>query len=131
MIVSQNLTSSSIDTIYTAAQWYNMSVFDSSMKTTFNVSDQSRILAEFATTVSLSSSGIWFRIGVDNQYFSTECRASTSPNMDIPVYVKILTGSLSAGLHTIEVQFYRVNGITTIRDRSIYLTELAAEVPAP
>jgi len=131
MIVSQNLTLVSIDTIYTAAQWYNMSVFDSSMKTTFNVSDQSRILAEFAATVSLSSSGIWFRIGVDNQYFSTECRASTSPNMDIPVYVKILTGSLSAGLHTIEVQFYRVNGITTIRDRSIYMTELPAEVPAP
>ncbi len=130
MIVSQNLTAVTIDTTYTQAQWYNMSVLDSSMKTTLNISDQSRILAEFATTISLSSSGIWFRIVVDNQYFSAECRASTSPNMDIPIYVKILTGSLSAGQHTIEVQFYRVNGITLIRDRSIYMTELPAEVPS-
>jgi hypothetical protein len=128
MIVSQNLTLQSLDGSYDAGQWYNMSVFDSSMRATFNVSDQSRILAELAATISLSNSGIWFRIVVDNQYFSTECRASTSPNMDIPVYVKILTGSLSAGSHTIEVQFYRVNGITTIRDRSIYMTELPAEV---
>lgn len=128
MIVSQNLTLQSLDGVYNAAQWYNMSFFDSSMRATFNVSDQSRILAELAATISLSNSGIWFRIVVDNQYFSTECRASTSPNMDIPVYVKILTGSLSAGPHTIEVQFYRVNGITTIRDRSIYMTELPAEV---
>lgn len=130
MIVSQNLTVVNIDITYIQGQWYNMSVFDSSMKTTLNIFDQSRILAEFATTVSLSSSGIRFRIVVDNQHFSAECWASTSPNMDIPVYVKILTGSLSAGQHTIEVQFYRVNGITTIRDRSIYMTELPAEVPA-
>ncbi len=130
MIVSDNLTAINIDTTYAEAQWYNMSVFDSSMKAIFNVSDQSRILAEFATTVSLSSSGIRFRIVVDNQYFSAECRASTSPNMDIPIYVKILTGSLSAGQHTIEVQFYRVSGITTLRDRAIYMTELPAEVPA-
>lgn len=130
MIVSQNLTAINIDTTYTEAQWYNMSVFDSSMEATFNISDQSRILAEFATTVSLSSSGIWFRIVVDNQYLSAESRASTSPNMDIPVYVKILTGSFSAGQHTIGVQFYRVSGITTIRDRTIYMTELPAEVPA-
>ena len=99
------------------------------MKTTLNVNDQSRILAEFAATVSLYNSGIWFRIVIDNQYVSTECRASTSPNLDIPIYVKILTESLSAGPHTIEVQFYRVNGITTIRDRSIYMTELPAELP--
>jgi hypothetical protein len=130
MLVSQNLTVASLDTTYNLTQWYNLSVFDSSMRTTLNISDQSRILAEFAATVSLYNSGIWFRIVIDNQYVSTECRASTSPNLDIPIYVKILTESLSAGEHTIEVQFYRVNGITTIRDRSIYMTELPAELPA-
>ena len=129
MLVSQNLTSVILDASYNLAQWYNFSVFDSSMRTTLNINDQSRILAEFAATVSLSNSGLWFRIVIDNQYFSTECRASTSPNLDIPIYVKILTGSLSAGQHTIEVQFYRVNGITAIRDRAIYMTELPAEVP--
>ena len=119
-----------IGTNFIAAQWYNLSNVDSSISTVFNISDQSRILAEFATTVSLSNSGIWFRIVVDNQYFSTECRASTSPNIDLPIYVKILTDSLPAGEHTIEVQFYRVNGDTIARDRSIYMTELPAEVAA-
>ena len=128
MISSKNLTLVNINTNFIAAQWHNLSIIDSSMRTLFNISDQSRILAEFVTTISLSSSAIWFRIVVDNQYFSTECRASTSPNMDIPIYLKILTDSLSAGQHTIEVQFYRVSGITTIRDRSIYMTELPAEV---
>jgi len=126
MLVSQNLTSSILDAVYSSAQWYNLSVFDTSMRTTLNINDQSRILVEFATTISLSNSGVWFKIVVDNQYVSTVCRASTSPNMDLPIYVKILTGSLSAGEHVIEVQFYRVNGITTILDRSIYMTELPA-----
>ena len=126
MLVSQNLTSAILDSTYNTSQWYNLSIFDNSMRTTLTINDQSRILAEFATTISLSNSAVWFRIVVDNQYVSTVCRASTSPNMDLPIYVKILTGSLSAGEHVIEVEFYRVNGITTILDRSIYMTELPA-----
>jgi hypothetical protein len=126
MLVSQNLTSAILDSTYNSSQWYNLSIFDTSMRTTLTINDQSRILAEFATTISLSNSAIWFRIVVDNQYISTVCRASTSPNMDLPIYVKILTGSLSAGQHVIEVEFYRVNGITTVLDRSIYMTELPA-----
>ena len=129
MLVSQNLTSVNLDASYNLTQWYNFSAFDSSMRTTLNINDQSRILTEFATTLSLSNSGVWLRIVIDNQYFSTVCRASTSPNQDLPIYVKILTGSLPAGEHVIEVQFYRVNGITTLSDRSIYMTELPAEVP--
>ncbi len=126
MLVSQNLTSAILDSTYNISQWYNFSIFDNSMRTTLTINDQSRILAEFATTISLSNSAVWFRIVVDNQYVSTVCRASTSPNMDLPIYVKILTGSLSAGQHVIEVEFYRVNGITTVLDRSIYMTELPA-----
>jgi len=129
MLVSKNLTLVILDTAYVIGQWYNLSVFDSSMRTTLNINDQSRILAEFAATASLSNSGLWFRIVIDNQYDSTVCRVSSSPNMDIPIYVKILTGSLSAGEHVIEVQFYRVSGITTVQDRSVYLTELPAELP--
>lgn len=126
MLVSQNLTSVNLDSTYNLTQWYNVSVVDSSMRTTLNIKNQSRILAEFATTISLSNSGIWFKIVIDNQYASTVCRATTSPNMDLPIYVKILTGSLPAGEHVIEVQFYRVNGITVLLDRSVYMTELPA-----
>lgn len=126
MLVSQNLTSVNLDSSYNLTQWYNVSVVDSSMRTTLNIKNQSRILAEFATTISLSNSGIWFKIVIDNQYASTVCRATTSPNMDLPIYVKILTGSLPAGEHVIEVQFYRVNGITVLLDRSVYMTELPA-----
>ena len=127
MLVSQNLTSAIINTTYNATQWYNVSVFDSSMSTTFNINDQSRILAEFVTTASLSNSGVWFRIVIDNQYYSAVCYVSSAPKMDLPISMKILTESLSAGQHTIDVQFYRVSGdITTLLDRSLYLTELPA-----
>jgi len=126
MLVSENISSAVLDSSYNLSEWYNLSILDTSMRTTLTIKDQSRILAEFATTASLSNSGIWFRIVIDNQYNSTVCRATTSPNMDLPVYVKILTESLSAGEHVIEVQFYRVNGITTLRDRAIYMTELPA-----
>jgi len=124
MLCSQNLTSAIIGNGYNITQWYNMSVFDSSMSTILNINDQSRILAEFATTVSLSNSGVWFRIAIDNQYVSAVCYTSSAPNMNLPISVKFLTESLSAGQHTIDVQFYRVSGTTTLRDRSLYLTEL-------
>jgi len=131
MLVSTNLTSVILDSSYDATQWLNMSAFDSSMSTTINVNGQSRILAEFAASVSLSNSAVWFRIVVDNQYSSTVCRLSSSPNMDLPIYVKILTGSLSAGEHVIEVQFYRVSSTTTVHERAIFMTELPAAVALP
>ena len=126
IISYQNLTSATIGDNFTPTQWYNISVIDTSMNQSLNISDQSRILAEFATTVSLSNSGVWFRVVIDNQYISTVCYASSAPNMNLPINLKILTDPLSAGQHTIEVQFYRVSGTTTLLDRSLYLTELPA-----
>jgi len=127
VLQSQNVTAASLGT-YNAARWYNMSEFDSSMRLTINVNDQSRILAEFATSVYQSNAAIRFRIVVDNQYVSTTCYAglgTSTPTQYMPVQVKILTGALSAGQHTIDVQFYRVSGLPTLMDRSLFVTELS------
>jgi len=122
MLQNQNITAASLGA-YTATNWYNMSVFDSSMHLTININDQSRICAEFATTVYLGDAEVWFRIVIDNQYVSTICYTSSSPNMHLPVQMKILTSALSAGQHTIDVQFYLVKGTPTVLDRALTLTE--------
>ena len=125
MLSNQNLTAVNIES-YNETTWYNMTEFDSAMTITINTSDQSRILAEFSTSVSLSNSQVWFRIVIDNQYNSTVCYTSSVPAMNLPLQSKILTDSLSAGEHTIEVQFYRVSGSSTIRDRLLIVSELPA-----
>ena len=123
ILSSQNLTSAGIGS-YNLTTWYNMTVFDSSMATAINIGDQSGILVEFSTSVYLSNSEVWFRIVIDNQYISTVCYASSIPSMNLPIQSKILIGSLSAGEHTIDVQFYRVSGSSTLRDRLLIVTEL-------
>ena len=129
IIQSQNVTQASLET-YNLTQWYNMSVFDSSMRLTINVQSQSRICAEFVSTVSFTNSEVWLRIVVDNQYNSTVCYAGllgpSAPAMHLPIQVKTLTDALSAGTHTIDVQFYRFSGLPTLMDRSLYVTELTA-----
>ena len=125
VLTNQNLTQTTFaEKDYNVSVWYNMTVFDSSMSMTVDVSDQSRILAEFATSVFLSSDAMNFRIVIDNQYFSFVCYASSSPNVNQPVQVKILTGPLSAGQHTIDVQFCRIEGNPTVLDRALFVTEL-------
>lgn len=123
MSVSQNLTMATIGT-YNASEWFSLSVFDSSMAVMTEVEEGHRVLAEFLASVYLSNSEVWFRIVVDGQYVSAVCRASNSPGMYIPIQVTMLTDPLSAGQHSVDVQFYRVSGISTLYDRSLYLTEL-------
>lgn len=126
----QNTTSASLGT-YNLTQWYNMSVFDSSMSLTINVNSQSRIFAEFVSTVNFTNSEVWLRIVVDSQYNSTVCYAGllgpNAPTVRLPVQVKILTDALSAGTHTINVQFYRLSGLPTLLDRTLYVSELTAQ----
>jgi Collagen triple helix repeat (20 copies) len=124
-ITNQNETAAIIGAAYSRSIWYDMSAFDSSMSMTINVNEQSRILAEFATSVYLSNAGANFRIVVDHQYFSTVCYTSSNPPMTLPVQVKILTGALSAGQHIIEVQFYRASdNYPLLMDRFLMVTEL-------
>jgi hypothetical protein len=124
IIANQNYTEVLINDNYNLTTWYNMSVFDSSMTMTFNINDQSKILAEFFTSVEVGNSEIWFRIVIDNQYNSTVSYAASIPSMKLPVQLKILTGSLSAGDHTIEVQFYRELGSSILLDRLLIVSEL-------
>jgi hypothetical protein len=123
VIVNHNVTSEILETY--GGQWYDMSVFDRSMSLAIDVSDQSRIMAEFFASVTLSNSATWLRIVVDGQQVSTVCYASSIPAMQLPVQVKILTDPLSAGQHTIDVQFYQADGISTMLDRSLYVTEIS------
>lgn len=130
IIQSQNVTSASLGT-YNLSQWYNMSVFDSSMRLTINVQDQSRISAEFLSSVSIPSQGIIsLMIVVDNQFNGTVFNVGIAnvPALTItfPIQAKILTNALPAGEHTIEVQFLRNDGTPLLMERSFYVSELAS-----
>jgi hypothetical protein len=130
IIQSQNVTPASLGT-YSLTQWYNMSVFDSSMTLTIGTQSESRICAEFLSTATFTNSEVWLRIVVDNQHTSTVCyvgcfEVPSSPTLHLPIQVKILTDTLPAGTHTVDVQFYRFNGSPTLLDRSLYVTEMAA-----
>ncbi len=130
IIQSQNVTSASLGA-YTNGQWYNMSILDSSMRLTINVQDQSRIYAEFLSSVSVPSEGIIsLMIVVDNQFNGTVFNVGINnvPALTItfPIQAKILTNALTAGEHTIEVQFLRNNGAPLLTERSFYVSELAS-----
>jgi hypothetical protein len=133
IIQSQNATYAPLTSDYTLDQWYNMSILDGSMKLIIDVQNQSRICAEFIGTVSLSSpcSG-WFRLVMDNQIYSTVLMAAigtTGTEMVSqfePIQVKMLTGTLSGGQHTVEVEFLREEGTPIVMERSLYVTELAS-----
>ncbi len=119
------MTTEVIGVNYNSSVWYDISVFDSSMTLTIDTSEQSRILAEFSTSVYISNSAINFRVVVDNQFYSTISYSSSNPPMNLPVQVTLLTSALPAGQHTIEVQFYRdSDSYPTLRDRFLMVTEL-------
>jgi hypothetical protein len=130
VIRSQNMTPASLEA-FNLTQWYNMSVFDSSMTLTIDIQRESRICAEFLSTATFTNSEVWLRIVVDNQHTSTICyigcfEVPSSPTLHLPIQVRILTDTLPAGTHTVDVQFYRFNGFPTLLDRSLYVTELIA-----
>ncbi len=129
IIRNQNTTPANLG-LYNLTQWYNISVLDASMRLTINIRSQSRILAEFVGTVNFTNSEIWLRIIVDNQINGVICYAGllgpNAPVVHMPVQVKILTDALSAGTHTVQVQFYRSSGLPILLDRSLYVSELTA-----
>ena len=116
---------------YTVSEWFNMSDFDSSMKITINIQQDSKIFVQFSSSHTLSSgASILVKIVVDNLYNSTIYKASSpsppsSGTYSFPAHIEFLTGSLSSGQHTIEVQFQRdVTGPSTQLDRTLTVTEI-------
>jgi hypothetical protein len=115
---------------YPVSQWFNMSDFDASMKMTISIQQNSRIFVQFSSSHTLSSGAtISVRIAVDNVYNSSIYKAS-SPNPSsvtniIPGHTEFLTGPLSAGQHTIEVQFQRdLDGGSMQLERTLTVTEI-------
>jgi hypothetical protein len=129
VISRHNVTAVSLDP-YTVGQWFNMSIFDSATSVSINVQDGSRICAEFLSSVELSTVGaISLRIVIDNQFNSTvvsaEILSGPTVTLVVPIHVKILTDALPAGEHTIEIQFLRDAGAPILRERSIFVAEIA------
>jgi len=130
IIHSHNVTDVNLGA-YNNSQWYNMSDFDSSMRLMMNVQDQSRIYAEFLSAVSIPSEGtISTMIVVDGQFNGSVSNVGITnvPALTItfPIQAKFLTGALSAGQHTIDVQFLRDDGTPLLMERSLYVSELAS-----
>jgi len=115
---------------YTAMLWFNMSEFDSSMKITINIQQNSKIFAQFSSTQSLSApSSMWVRINVDNNYNSSTYKCAIGPPSPgvfiVPGHIEFLTNSLNSGQHTIYVQFLRENGSPLVLDRTFTVMEIA------
>jgi len=133
VIQSQNVTDTTLGSAFTLDQWYNMSILDSAMKLVVDIQSQSRICAELIGSVNLTSpASVWIRLVVDNQLNSTVCMAGVTNSgpgtlsQSLPIQVKILTGALSGGQHTVEVEFLRDESTPVILSRSLYVTEFAS-----
>jgi len=131
--ILQNRNATEVSTSgYAPDQWFNMSSFDSSMKITINIQQDSKILVQFSSTHFLSSpSSIWVRIVVDNNYNSSIYKSSAltpaSGTYRMPGHVEFLTGPLSAGQHTIDVQFLKENlsNSPRVSDRTLTVMEIS------
>ena len=130
--ILQNRNDTQVDTSsYTLMQWFNMSTFDSSMKMVVNVQENSKVFVEFSGMHYFTSPGsIWVRLVVDNIYNSSVYRCSSlapaSPIFNMPGHTELLTDPLSAGYHTIEVQFLREDGSPQILDRTLTVMEITS-----
>ena len=130
--ILQNRNDTQEDTgSYTEDQWFNMSEFDSSMRITINLQQNSKIFAQFSGTHYLDSpASIWIRIVVDSNYNSSKYMCSllspASGTFRLPGHVEFLTNPLNAGQHTIDVQFYREVGSPLILDRTLTVSEIAS-----
>lgn len=114
---------------YTAMQWINMSEFDASMKILINIQQDSRVFAELSMVASLDAPGsLWARIVVDNSLNSSNAISSVGPPSAgiyrLGSHIEFLTGPLSIGQHSIQVQFLRESGSPLILDRTLTAMEM-------
>jgi len=133
--ILQNRNDTAVDVSrYANTKWFNISDFDSSMKITINIQQNSKIFAQFSSTQTVGDASISVRIVVDYNYNSSIYKVSVpappASGIDtIPGHVEFLTSPLSAGQHTIEVQFLKQSGNSpTLRilDRTLTVTEITS-----
>jgi hypothetical protein len=130
IIQNRNETSKSL-AAYTSGVWYNMSVFDSSMRITIDIQNQSKIYVKFSSSNDFGAENqLSLRIRLDNQFNSTvsvtRIGSVGSHTWILPCYLEFLTDSLSAGQHTIEIQFMVDDAPTTVLGRTLTVMELAS-----
>lgn len=133
--ILQNRNATQVDVSgYNATQWYNMSDFDSAMKITINVQQNSRVFAQLSGSYTLDRpASLWIRIVVDNNYNSSMCILYVGPSSASGAYkmsghIEFLTDPLNAGSHTINVQFQREGaGSTELLDRTLTVMEITAQ----
>jgi hypothetical protein len=126
VIQNRNVTTQSTGS-YTAMEWFNMSVVDSSMTVTMNVQEGSSLLVLFSGSVSLETPGsLRARVVVDNSLNSTESWTSAgNPSVEIkfPSHIEYLAGPLSGGSHTVQLQLLRESGSPILLDRTLTVME--------
>lgn len=126
----QNRNDTQVDIgAFTEDQWFNMSEFDSSMRITIDIQNNSKIFAQFSSTHYLDSpASIWVKIVVDNIYNSSEYMCSlltpASGSFRLPGHMEFLSNPLVQGLHVVEVQFYRETGSPLVLGRTLTVMEI-------
>jgi len=131
--VVQRTNDTTHDTSGSAAmQWINMSEFDPSMEILVNIQQDSRIFAQFSMVASLDAPGsLWARIVVDNRLNSSVAVSSVGPPsagvFKLTNHIEFLTGSLSSGQHSVQVQFLRESGSPLILDRTLTAMEIISQ----
>lgn len=128
IIQNLNETNMNVET-FAINQWHNMSIMDSSMKIVIDVENQSRILAKFSSSVELEEdTQLLLKLNVDNLFNSTVLKSRVGYTRNsiycIPVYVEYLTDPLSAGLHTIEIQFQCDSSLPIVLGRTLTVMEI-------
>ncbi len=129
MIQKRNDTQVSVDS-YIAMQWFDLSNIDPSMEIIVNVQQDSKIFVQFSTYCMLQPpASIWIRIVVDGLYNSSKYVCSTGPpasgTYHLPGHIEFLTDGLTAGSHTVDVQFLREVGSPLILDRTLTAIEIS------
>ena len=129
--IVQKRNDSEIATIgFTLGQWFNISQIDPSMEIVIDIRENSKVFVEFSSSHRLEPpASIWVRIVVDGTYNSSKYVCSTGPpasgTYTLPAHVEFLTDLLSAGFHTVNVQFLRQDGSPIILDRTLTATEIS------
>ncbi len=116
---------------FTALQWFNMSVFDSSMAIPVNSRANSKLFVQFTATASLAPPGtLLVMVVVDNSLNSTASTVMVGPpsagTFAFPPHVEFLTDSLASGVHNVRVAFLRETGAPIIMDRTLTVMEMAS-----
>ncbi len=112
---------------FTAMQWNDLSLVDSSMAVPISVQQGSQLLMVFSASVTLGASGsLWARMVLDGNVNSTISVTSVGSQSGgtFGSHIEFLSSPLSSGVHVVQLQVLRENGSPVILDRTLTITEI-------